>query len=239
MDENKSSNQSPLAGIALFTAVMVVAIVIGASWSETVQAEPKIESPKDFLIKISDNVMTDLNELGSNVQNNKLDRVYGIIGKHILKHLDCITMTKLALGGNWAQVNKQKRNKYVNEFIKLLMSTYGKALNEYSDQKINFLSEKLTNTKYARIASVKAEIDRPDGPSIPMTYRLRVKNNTWKVYDIKIDGISLVTSFRGTFTQVVRQSGIEELLIYMRDKNSKLHTIKMLDAKNHPDICTR
>ena len=57
-----------------------------------------------------------------------------------------------------------------------------------------------------------------------MAYRMRIKNNAWKVYDIKIDGISLVTSYRGTFTQEVRKSGIDGLLKYLRDKNNTLST---------------
>ena len=65
---------------------------------------------------------------------------------------------------------------------------------------------------------------QPGGPSIPMAYRMRIKNNAWKVYDIKIDGISLVTSYRGTFTQEVRKSGIDGLLKYLQDKNNKLST---------------
>jgi len=70
--------------------------------------------------------------------------------------------------------------------------------------------------------SVKAVVIQPSGPSIPMAYRVRIKNNAWKVYDIKIDGISLVTSYRGTFTQEIRKSGMDGLLKYLHDKNSKL-----------------
>ncbi|MDT8283485.1 MAG: ABC transporter substrate-binding protein, partial [Gammaproteobacteria bacterium] len=70
--------------------------------------------------------------------------------------------------------------------------------------------------------SVRAEVIQPGGPSIPMAYRVRITDNAWKVYDIKIDGISLVTSYRGTFEQEVRKSGIDGLLKYLRDKNGTL-----------------
>ena len=67
---------------------------------------------------------------------------------------------------------------------------------------------------------------QPGGPAIPLSYRMRVKENAWKVYDIKVDGISLVTSYRGTFTQEVRKSGIDGLLKYLSDKSSKLEPAK-------------
>ena len=69
---------------------------------------------------------------------------------------------------------------------------------------------------------VKSEVLQPGGPSIPVSYRMRIKDDSWKVYDLSIDGVSLVTSYRGTFTQEIRKSGIDGLLKYLRDKNSKL-----------------
>jgi phospholipid transport system substrate-binding protein len=68
---------------------------------------------------------------------------------------------------------------------------------------------------------VKSEVLQPGGPSIPVSYRLRIKDDAWKVYDLSIDGVSLVTSYRGTFDQEVRKGGIEGLLKYLKDKNTK------------------
>jgi len=67
---------------------------------------------------------------------------------------------------------------------------------------------------------VKSEVLQPGGPSIPVSYRLRIKDDAWKVYDLSIDGVSLVTSYRGTFDQEVRKGGIEGLLKYLKDKNA-------------------
>ncbi len=144
-------------------------------------------------------------------------------------------MTKMALGEHWALI-KESRKDHVSEFMKMLMGTYGSALKEYSNQHIKFFPAKLSEDN--RIASVKAEIERPDTISIPMAYRLRLKENAWKIYDIKIDGISLVTSFRGTFAQVVRRSSddTDGVLKYMRVKNNKLPADEKLDTENHFDI---
>jgi len=68
---------------------------------------------------------------------------------------------------------------------------------------------------------VKSEVLQPGGPAIPVSYRLRIKNDAWKVYDLSIDGVSLVTSYRGTFDQEVRKGGIDGLLEYLKKKNTK------------------
>jgi phospholipid transport system substrate-binding protein len=150
------------------------------------------------------------------------DRVYKIVDDYILPHLDDVTMAKLALGKNWRNATNAQKLVFIDEFRNLLVRTYSKSLIEFKDQEIKYFPANLEAD--AQKTSVKAEVIQPGGPSIPMAYRMRIKNNEWKVYDIKIDGVSLVTSYRGTFTQEIRKSGIEGLLEYLRDKNSKLNT---------------
>ena len=150
------------------------------------------------------------------------ERVYKIIDDYILPHLDEVTMAKLAMGKNWRNASKDQKLEFVTEFKNLLVRTYSKSLLEFRDQQINYFPLKLADD--AHKASVKAEVIQPGGPAISMAYRVRIKNNAWKVYDIKIDGISLVTSYRGTFTQEIRKSGIDGLLKYLRDQNSALAT---------------
>lgn len=178
-----------------------------------------IESPAVLLERTSQQVIKILKDERELLQREP-NRVYKIIDAYILPHLDEVTMAKLALGKNWRKASREQKIAFVEEFKNLLVRTYSKSLIEFSDQKINFFPVKLAAD--TNRTSVKAEVIQPGGPSIPMAYRVRIKNNAWKVYDIKIDGISLVTSYRGTFTQEIRKSGMEGLLKYLRDKNSKL-----------------
>lgn len=193
-------------------------IVVGVAWSQVVQAE-SIESPAVLLERTSLQVIKILQDDHDLLQKEP-ERVYAIIDEYILPHLDDVTMAKLALGKNWKKATREQKIEFVGEFRNLLVRTYSKSLLEFSDQEIFFFPVKLAADTHK--ASVKAEVVQPGGPSIPMSYRVRIKNNAWKVYDIKIDGISLVTSYRGTFSQEIRKSGMDGLLKYMRDKNSKL-----------------
>jgi len=196
-------------------------IVAGTAWSQVVQAEA-IESPVLLLERTSQQVIKILQDDHELLQKEP-KRVYEIIDEYILPHLDDVTMAKLAMGKNWKKATKKQKLAFVDEFRNLLVRTYSKSLIEFSDQTINFFPVKLSADTLK--TSVKAEVIQPGGPSIPMAYRVRIKNNTWKVYDIKIDGISLVTSYRGTFTQEIRKSGIDGLLKYLHDKNKKLSSV--------------
>jgi phospholipid transport system substrate-binding protein len=201
---------------------MAVVLIISAFETRPVLADPAevaIESPAVLLERTSQQVIKILRE-DRELLVKEPERVYEIINDYILPHLDEVTMAKLALGKNWRKASNEQKIAFVNEFRNLLIRTYSKSLVEFKDQDIKYFP--LNLAEGAKKTSVRAEIIQPGGPSVPLAYRVRIKNNEWKVYDIKIDGISLVTSYRGTFTQEVRKSGIDGLLQYLREKNSKL-----------------
>lgn len=205
---------------ALSVCAVVVLANITTSWSQPAFAE-SIESPVSLLERTSAQVLKILRD-DHELLKKEPDRVYKIVDNYILPHLDDVTMAKLALGKNWKNATNEQKLAFVDEFRNLLVRTYSKSLIEFKDQEIKYFPQKLEADAYK--TSVKAEVIQPGGPPIPMAYRMRIKNSAWKVYDIKIDGISLVTSYRGTFTQEIRKSGIDGLLKYLRDKNSKLTT---------------
>ncbi len=194
--------------------------VITAFYLQAVQAA-EVEPPVHLLERTSAEVIKILRQ-DHELLKKEPERVYKIVDDYILPHLDDVTMAKLALGKNWRLATNEQKLEFVSEFRNLLVRTYSKSLIEFKDQEIKYFPLTLAADEIK--ASVKAEVIQPGGPSIPMSYRMRIKNNAWKVYDIKIDGISLVTSYRGTFTQEIRKSGIEGLLEYMREQNSKLTT---------------
>ncbi len=199
--------------------IFCIALLLMGSQAVVAETSQEIESPVALLERTSTEVM-DILRKDHDLLVKEPTRVYKLIDDYILPHLDDVTMAKLALGKNWRKASKQQKLAFIEEFRNLLVRTYSKSLLEFSDQTIKYFPLKLAAD--VRKTSVKAEVIQPGGPSIPLAYRMRLKNNAWKVYDIKVDGISLVTSYRGTFTQEIRKSGIDGLLIYLREKNSKL-----------------
>jgi len=201
--------------------------VLLTGWAGTSTADT-LESPVALLERTSMQVIQILKD-DNELLKKEPERVYKIIDEYILPLLDDVTMAKLALGKNWKNASKEQKIMFVGEFKNLLVRTYSKSLIEFKDQSINYFPLNLPAD--AQKTSVKAEVIQPGGPSIPISYRVRLKNNSWKVYDISIDGVSLVTSYRGTFTQEVRKSGIDGLLEYLRDKNSELSNKDNISSK--------
>jgi phospholipid transport system substrate-binding protein len=197
---------------------MPMLLSINIAWLPTAQAAPT-ESPSEVLERSTMQVLDILNN-DLDLLRAEPDRVYKLVDDYILPYLDEVTMAKLALGKNWRKASKQQKREFVAAFRDLLVRTYAKSLLEFSGQSFKFAPTFVDDDVVK--TTVKAEVLQPNGPAVPLVYRMRAKKDTWKIYDIKVGGISLVTSYRGTFTQEVRKRGLDGLLTYMRSTNTKL-----------------
>jgi phospholipid transport system substrate-binding protein len=181
-----------------------------------------IVAPDVILKQTSDEVIAELKAKREEIKENP-DLVYDLVHEYILPHLDEVTIAKLALGKNWRSATREQKREFIEEFRNLLIRTYGKSLSEFSDQKINYFPVRMKQGDKKVV--VKSEVLQSGGPAIPVSYRMRIKDDAWLVYDLSIDGVSLVTSYRGTFDQEVRKGGIDGLLKYM--KNRKADKVKV------------
>jgi len=175
------------------------------------------------LVKASTDKMT------KSLKDNKLrleadpDLIYSLVTDVLTPHFDFEKMAKLALGKNWRGLSEAQQLRFTDEFRLLLIRTYSTAMLEYSDQEIRFLPFR-DDVKTKR-AQVDMDIIQTGGPAIPMSLSLyENKNDAWKVYDVKIDGISLVTNYRSTFATEIRNDGIDKLIERLASKNEKVKT---------------
>ena len=130
-------------------------------------------------------------------------------------------MSKLALGKNWRKASPEQRERFIEEFRLLLVRTYTTAMLEYSDEEIVFLTFRDDLAK--KKVKVRMEILQAGGPSIPMALSMYLnKQDAWKVYDVKIDGISLVTNYRSTFATEIRKGGVALLIDNLAARNAKV-----------------
>ena len=173
----------------------------------------------DKLIKsTSEQVLKALDEQRDQLKKDP-NHVYKLVDEIILPHLDFEKMAKLALGKNWRKANTAQKKSFTAAFRTLLVRTYSKSLSEYTDQKIIYLPFRMKAG--ATKVTVKTEIDQNSGFPIPIDYSLFIKGSEWKVYDIKIDGLSLVTNYRGSFAKEIRAKGIAALIKKLQDKNKQ------------------
>lgn len=172
----------------------------------------------DLLVKeTTDKVLT---ELSSNrdtfmKDNNKL---YDMVDSVVLPHFDFERMSKLVLGKHWRGANDDQRQKFIVEFKTLLVRTYATALFQYNGQKIVF--KPFRHGGGDEDAVVKTEIVPNDGPPIPMNYALsKSSDGKWRVFDIRIDGISLVTNYRTSYSSTIQTQGLDTLISLLAEKN--------------------
>lgn len=139
----------------------------------------------------------------------------------IVPHMDMVAMSKLVLGKHWRTATPGQRDEFVLEFKNLLIRTYKTSLVSYNDQTVEVLPFR-PSKEPEKTATVRSEVLRSGGPAIPLNYSLRYKpEDGWKVYDIVVEGVSLVTNYRSTFDREVVAGGMDKLLASMKQRNIK------------------
>ena len=136
----------------------------------------------------------------------------------VVPNLDFNTMTKLAVGKFWRQADADQKTELVTEFKTLLLNTYTSAMTEYSGGTISF--EPFRPESREDRAVVRSVFDQSGGQDVPVTYKLRDKDG-WSIYDIEVDGLSLVTSYRTAFASEIRKGGVAGLLDTLKDRNAR------------------
>jgi len=140
------------------------------------------------------------------------------IGNIIGEVFDFTELSKRTLGREWKKMNAGQQKEFTELLRELLQGVYADRLLAYTDQKIVFDKEK--ELKKGR-AEVQSNIVLSDGRKVPIFYRLTNKSGQWKVYDLIIEGVSLVKNYRTQFREIIAKDSPEKLLEIMREKVSK------------------
>jgi phospholipid transport system substrate-binding protein len=146
------------------------------------------------------------------------DERIAIIGAEIETVFDFKELSRRTLGREWKKMKTEQQKEFVQLFRKLLQGVYADRLLAYSDQKIIF--DKETMLKKGR-AEVQSYLQTSDGKKIPLFYRLTDKSGSWKVYDVIIEGVSMVKNYRTQFRQILSKDSHEKLLEILRNKVNK------------------
>ena len=158
-------------------------------------------------------------EIKSNSEQFQQDpgKLYSLVDRVVIPHFDFQSMIDLALGRYRSEVSAEQRPLIVKEFQELLVRTYSRALLDYSNHEIIYLPMEISIE--TGNATVKTEIDQAGGFPIPLNYSLKQGDHGWKVYDISVDDVSLVTNYRASFARQIRKYGIDGLIETLRERN--------------------
>ena len=147
-------------------------------------------------------------------------KVIALIETKVLPHFNFQAMTASAVGRNWEKANADQKGRLVEEFKTLLVRTYASALSSYSNQKFDFrpLRAKATDTD----VTVNVRVMQPGAQPVTIDYDMEKRPNGWKVWDVRVGGISLVANYRTEFDNLVREGGVDGLLKALQGKNKSL-----------------
>jgi phospholipid transport system substrate-binding protein len=145
-------------------------------------------------------------------------KLYKLADEKVLPHFDFVRMSQWVLGRHWRDATPEQRGRFVAEFRDLLVRTYSTALLNYTDQEIVVLP--VARKPGDEEVTVRTEVRQKGGaPNVPIHYTFYRKNDAWKVYDVSIEGVSLVTNYRSVYATRIRDEGIEALLASMAQSN--------------------
>ena len=175
------------------------------------------EVAPDVLVKSTADEVLAIVKKDKDIQNGDQKKIFALAEEKILPNFDFDRVCRMVLGKNWNSATKEQQAAFQREFRSLMLRTYATALSKYRNQTIEFkpLRAQPNDTE----VTVKTQILQPGGQPVGVDYSLEKKAEGWKVYDIVIEGVSLVTNYRGQFSNEIRQSGMDGLIQKLVEKN--------------------
>jgi phospholipid transport system substrate-binding protein len=173
--------------------------------------------PADVFVKgVADDVLTIVKK-DKDIQNGDQEKIFALAEEKIMPNFNFDHVCRLVLGKNFSKASKEQQDAFQREFRTLLIRTYASALSKYRNQTIEY--KPLRDIADDKQVTVKTQILQPGGQPIGVDYTLEQMGDVWKVYDITIEGVSLVTNYRGQFSNEVRQGGMDGLIQKLVEKN--------------------
>ncbi len=197
-----------------FAAVGVTAVLVFAG---AVHAQ---EMAPDVLVKTVTLEVVDMIQKDKDIQAGDGKKAIALIETKVLPHFNFQAMTASAVGRNWDKATADQKARLMDEFKTLLLRTYANSLASYGNQKFEFrpLRAKPTDTD----VTVNVRIMQPGVQPVTIDYDMEKLLGGWKVWDVRVGGISLVANYRTEFDNVVHDSGIDGLIKALQAKNKSL-----------------
>jgi phospholipid transport system substrate-binding protein len=177
------------------------------------------EAPDALVQRVTEDVLEIIRK-DKDIQNGDTRKVIELVDKKVLPNFNFTHMTALALGKEWRKATPQQQTQLTAEFKTLLVRTYSNALTSYKNQKVVYKPFKMGPADTDVL--VRTDVMQPGSKPVQLDYSLEKLESGWKVYDVVVAGISLVTNYRDQFNQEVRNGGVDGLIASVAAKNRSL-----------------
>jgi len=206
--------------IALYSGMLLSAVTFGAYAEVT---------PPDVLIKNTAQEVLTIVKQDKDIRAGDKKKILALVDAKVLPNFDFDRMTRLAVGKGWRSATPEQKKSLVTEFRNLLVRTYANAFTGYQDQTLEV--KPLTLPAGADEVTVKSSIIKPGAQPVEVDYEMEKTADGWKAFDLIVEGASLVTTYRGNFSETIQQSGIDGLIKMLTDKNAANNMTHKVDAK--------
>ena len=196
----------------------IIALIFATLVAATAQAQ---ETPDVLIKQVTEDVL-EIVRNDKDIQSGNTQKAIDLVDKKVLPHFDFLHMTALALGKDWRKATPQQQQQLTAEFKTLLVRIYSNALTGYKNQKVVYKPFKMNAGETDVL--VRTEVLQPGSKAVQLDYSLEKKESGWKVYDVTVAGISLVTNYRDQFAQEVRNGGVDGLIATVAAKNKSLES---------------
>jgi phospholipid transport system substrate-binding protein len=176
-----------------------------------VTPDPRVDAsgPNQLIETAANTMITELDTRRADFRKNP-DRLYSLVERVLLPHFDVDYAGRLVLGKHYRAATPEQRKRFIDAFYGSLMGNYGDALLEFTGDRIKVLPT--PTPADATAAVVRTEVKRSNGEKIPVNYVLRKGEQGWKAWDVVIEGVSYVKSFREDFGAEIHQKGLDEVI---------------------------
>jgi len=191
--------------------------IVGLAFAFVAGSAMAQETPDALVKRVSQEVLTIIKS-DPKVQAGDQARIREVVETKLLPNFDFERLTALAMGRNWRQATPEQQKQLVEQFRTLLVRTYSGALTQYRDQTMDY--KPLRADANATEVTVRTEVVRQGQAPVPIDYSMAKGASGWKVYDVIVGGVSLVTNYRDEFNEQIKSGGIDGLIKTLQAKNS-------------------
>lgn len=192
-------------------------VVVGLWWPLLGSTE-EMAPPQRVVKQISDQLSRLLT-----AEPERLDRdpeyLYRVADRIIAPHVDFSRVSRLVLGKHWRRASPDQRARFVRELQRLVVRTYSTAFKTFGEWQIHYFPVRMSGD--GKRAAVRIKVTRPGAEPVEVAYHMHLKDGRWLAYDVKVDGISLITNYRSTFSREIRKVGLDGLIEKLSSMNGQ------------------
>lgn len=197
-------------------------VVIALCFSVFASAVSAQDLAPDAQVKKITNEVIGVIKQDKDIQGGNQKKINDLVDAKVLPYFNFSHMTALAVGRNWPKASAEQQKMLTSEFRTLLVRTYSSALSTYKNQVIEF--KPLRAAAADTDVTVRTQVKQPGAEPINIDYSMEKIPSGWKVYDVAVGGVSLVTNYRETFNAEIRDGGVDSLIKSLASKNRSLET---------------